>query len=131
MKNEKWKRKAVFTGLFLIIGILFSGCSKSSNTAEINRDMVPQPLDTETLVAPEEIENTTQISRENFEKIKKGMSLMEVELIILGVSRLVSSDEIKGNLTETYRWETADSAKFIEVTLVQNKVVSKNQKGLK
>lgn len=90
--------------------------------------MVPQPID---LVVPVEVENTYQISKENFDKIKKGRSLAEVESIIAGTNQLISTKNVNGKVLETYRWETADSAKYIEVTFENNKVMEKKQKGLK
>lgn len=90
--------------------------------------MVPQPID---LVVPVEVENTYQISKENFDKIKKGRSLAEVESIIAGTNQLISTKNVNGKVLETYRWETTDSAKYIEVTFENNKVMEKKQKGLK
>lgn len=120
-------------GLILIIVVFFIGCSNSSSdtnskSSEINKDMVPQPID---LVVPVEVENTYQISKENFDKIKKGRSLAEVESIIAGTNQLISTKNVNGKVLETYRWETADSAKYIEVTFENNKVMEKKQKGLK
>jgi hypothetical protein len=93
--------------------------------------MVPQPSDLDTLVAPPEMENTHQISKANFDKIKKGMTLQQVELIILGNSKQISSATENGKQIDTYRWETADSARYIQVRFSNDKVVDKSQKGLK
>ncbi len=133
MKYRETGQKRRILGLFFIAALIFTGCSapSSEGNSQFNREMVPQPYDPETLVAPVEIQNDEQLSKENFGKIKNGMKLEEVELIILGNSALISSEVVKGKLNETYRWETPDSARFIEVKFVENKVVSKSQKGLK
>lgn len=132
MRNTKRQMRKNL-GLILIIVVFFIGCSNSSSdtnskSSEINKDMVPQPID---LVVPVEVENTYQISKENFDKIKKGRSLAEVESIIAGTNQLISTKNVNGKVLETYRWETADSAKYIEVTFENNKVMEKKQKGLK
>ena len=59
------------------------------------------------------------------------MSLLEVEILIAGDMRKVTSIKKDGVLKETYRWETKDGSKYIEVLTEDEKVVGKNQKGLK
>ncbi len=121
-------------GLIFIICLIFTGCSNSSpdansNKAEINREMVPQPVE---LVEPPRAENTDEnINKENFDKIKKGMAQFDVELLIAGDSKIMPNENVGGKSTETMRWETADSSKYIEVTFENNKVTDKKQKGLK
>lgn len=119
--------------LILFAAMLFAGCSQQSpeNSPPINRDMVAAPVDPETLVKPVEIENTTQLSLENFNRIKNGMSLLDVEILIAGKSRKVTSKTENNKKKETYRWETKDGSKYIEVSFEDEKVVGKNQKGLK
>jgi PBP1b-binding outer membrane lipoprotein LpoB len=124
-----------FLGLILIIFVFFIGCSNSpsdanSNNSEINKDMVPQPIDVDDLVTPVPLENTDNINKKNFDKIKKGMSQTEVENLIAGLDRRISYANVNGKYIETTRWETADSAKYIEVTYENNKVIDKKEKGL-
>jgi PBP1b-binding outer membrane lipoprotein LpoB len=122
-----------------VFAVMFAGCagsppaSSSSNTqtAEINREMVPQPNDIETLVAPAEFDNSAEFTKANFDRIKNGMSLSDVENIILGSGIPVSSETVKGKLNEVYSWNSADSTKSIEVKFIESKVVSKSQKGLR
>ena len=136
MTNKKKPGKTrKILGLSLTIAVFFTACSNSSShdnsqNSQINRDMVPPPIDLEDLVVPVEVEDTNQVTLESFDKIKNGMSLEEVESIILGNSTLISSKTVNGKLNETYRWEVLDPPAYIEVRLVQNKVVAKSQKGL-
>jgi hypothetical protein len=124
-------------GLVLaVVAGIFAGCAGSpangnGQTAEINREMVPQPNDIETLVAPAEFDNSNEFTKVNFDQIKNGMSLSDVENIILGSGIPVSSEMVKGKLNEVYIWKSSDSTKSIEVKFIESKVVSKSQKGLK
>ncbi len=135
MKIKSMIRPVKLTALLLFAALLLIGCSKntSENSAPINREMVKAPVDSNDLVAPvPPVKNTVeQINRENFDKIKNGMSLFEVEVLIAGDEQKVTSVEKGGILKETYRWELEDGSKYIEVSFDDEKVVGKNQKGLK
>ncbi len=134
MKSRKTIRPLKCLALIFFAALFLIGCSKPEpeNSAPINRDMVEAPVDPETLVAPVELENTAeQINKENFDKIKNGMSLWDVEILIAGKNRKVTSKNQAGVLKETYRWETEDGTRYIEVSFDDEKVVGKSQKGLK
>lgn len=119
----------MFLGLILTLAAGLAVWSAGiGDTSEIDRNMVRQPTDLDDLVAPVELAET--VTKENFDKIKNGMSREDVDSLFAMPNSLISSKQPKGKLTETYRWESDDAAKYIEVTFVQNKVVSKNQKGL-
>jgi PBP1b-binding outer membrane lipoprotein LpoB len=134
MNNKQPLQMRKILGLIFIICLFFTGCSNSSsdansNNSEINRDLVPPPID---LVEPVRIENTDDnINKDNFDKIKIGMSQTDVEILIAGDSKIMSNKNANGKYTETTRWETANSAKYIEVSFENNQVVSKKEKGLK
>lgn len=127
-------RPVSWLALILFAAIFTDSCSKnvSESGTPINREMVQAPVDPETLVKPVvDTENTAeQINKENFDKIKNGMTLLDVEIIIAGTSRKVTSKTENNKKNETYRWETSDRAKYIEVSFVDEKVIGKSQKGL-
>jgi len=126
--------KITFLWILVLINLFFMiGCSgSSSNNSEINQNTVPPPKDLQTLVPPPPVVNDEQINKKNFDEIKNGMSLFEVEVLIAGNNELVSSKmSEKGEKVETYRWETPDSSRFIEVTFQADKVIDKKSKGLK
>jgi hypothetical protein len=126
---SKLKKLGMFLGLILTLAAGLAVWSAGiGDTSEIDRNMVRQPTDLDDLVAPVELAET--VTKENFDKIKNGMSREDVDSLFAMPNSLISSKQPKGKLTETYRWESDDAAKYIEVTFVQNKVVSKNQKGL-
>ena len=75
--------------------------------------------------------NAVNISKENFNKIKIGMSFFEVDMLIAGTYKKITSKADNGKKTETYLWETKDAAESIEVTFENEKVIGKKEKGLK
>jgi predicted amino acid dehydrogenase len=126
---SKLKKLGMFLGLILTLAaVLVVWSAGNADTSEIDRNLVRQPTDLDDLVAPAEIDET--VTKENYDKIKNGMRREDVEALFAMPDSLISSKQLKGKLTEAYRWESEDTAKNIEVTFVQNKVVSKTQKGL-
>ena len=134
MKNRKITRPLKCLALIVFAAVLFVGCANQTNqnVAPVNRDLVKPPVDPKDFPEVPEVKNTTeQINKENFDKIKNGMTLFEVEVLIAGDEKKVTSVEKDGVLKETYRWELEDGSKYIEVLFEDEKVVGKNQKGLK
>ena len=116
-------------GLILIVATVCAvWASGMSDASEIDRDMVPQPYDIEDLVAPVGIDEA--VTKENFDKIKNGMSREAVESLFQKPSAIVLINPPKDKSIETYNWDSDDLTKYIEVTFKKNKVVAKNQKGL-
>lgn len=133
MKNRKIIRPLKCLVLIVLLAAFLVGCSNSANEniAPVNRDLVQPPVDLSEIKIPR-IENTDeQLNKKNFDQIKNGMELIEVEKIILGDVKKTNSVEKDGVLKETYRWENKDGSKYIEVMVEDDKVVGKNQKGLK
>lgn len=121
--------------LVLFAAILLAACSSrtADNSAPVNRDLVKAPVDSEDLTAPvPQVKNSVeQINKENFDQIKNGMSYSDVAMLIAGDDKKTTSVKKDGVLKETYRWELEDGSKYIEVLFEDEKVVGKNQKGLK
>ncbi len=128
-ENSKHISIARYIAGLLIFVVLIAGCSGSSSTNQQipASDDVPPP---DTLVAPIPPENAENISKENFDKIKDGMSLSEVEMIIAGTNELVSTEQIDDKKIEKYKWETVDSTRAIEVTFENDKVIAKKDTNL-
>lgn len=138
-KTQQMIQNRKFFVFILLLAVFIAGCSNSpsnansrgANSSEINKNMVPEPIDEKSLVAPVPPENDVNISKENFNKIKNGMSFFEVDMQIAGTYKKITSKTVNGKKTETYLWETNDAAKSIEVTFENEKVIGKKEKGLK
>lgn len=66
-----------------------------------------------------------------FDKIKVGMSLAEVEKMLGDKGMLVSTMDVNGKKTQIYKWSNDNFTSYIDVTIENNKVIEKKDKGLK
>jgi hypothetical protein len=66
-----------------------------------------------------------------FDKIKVGMNLAEVEKMLGDKGMLVSTMDINGRKTQTYKWSNDNFTSYIDVTVENNNVIEKKNKGLK
>ena len=155
MKNTNFKTLMALI-LFISAGIFF-GCSGKTETAvESNRkensnqaananltSYFPPPTPENVKTPMNAAENpktnesgggssrsTSAISKANFEKIKEGMTLQEVEKILGGEGLNVATKIVNGRQTETFKWTSDNFTTYIDVVFEKNKMVEKKEKGL-
>jgi hypothetical protein len=81
--------------------------------------------------APVSEDDGKVVSKANFDKITNGMSYQQVVKALGGdKGMLVSTMNLNGRETQTYKWSNADYSKYIDVIFEKEKVVEKKQKGL-
>lgn len=71
------------------------------------------------------------LTKAAFGKIKVGMSLAEVEKMLGDKGMLVSIMDVNGKKTQIYKWSNDNFTTYIDVTIENNKVIEKKDKGLK
>jgi hypothetical protein len=147
--------KGHILGLFLLtIAVISAGCSSK---AEATKGVQP-PVQKREVAAPTPTPETTpnhnpsavmpqdgdpefpatpmqtssvQLSKTDFEKIKVGMDLVEVQELMGDKGMLVSTMDVNGKKTQIYKWSNDNFTSYIDVTIEKNKVIEKKDKGLK
>ena len=72
-----------------------------------------------------------KLTKSTFEQIKTGMTLSEVEKLMGDKGMLVSTMDVNGRKTQIYKWSNDNFTTYIDVTIENEKVVEKKDKGLK
>jgi hypothetical protein len=137
-------------GTIMLLAAIYCGCASTAeppaqtnaNRAE-NRTVAvksPEPSRTPVEAVPpvsgpdaETAPNSVaggSLSRANYEKIKEGMTLGEVEKILGGEGLKVSTMTVNGRETEIYKWTNDNFKSYIDVVFEKNKVVEKKEKGI-
>jgi hypothetical protein len=91
---------------------------------------VPQDGDME-YATPEPRKTSPTLTKVAFDKIKVGMSLADVERMLGDEGMLVSTMDVNGKKTQIYKWSNGNFTSYIDVTIENNKVIEKKDKGLK
>jgi len=71
------------------------------------------------------------LTKTAFDKIKVGMNLAEVEKMLGDKGMLVSVMDVNGKKTQIYKWSNDNFTAYIDVTIENNKVIEKKDKGLR
>jgi len=71
------------------------------------------------------------LTKLTFNKIKTGVMLEEVEMLMGEKGMLVSTMDVNGRKTQIYKWSNDNFTSYIDVTIEGGKVVEKKDKGLK
>jgi hypothetical protein len=74
---------------------------------------------------------SVKLTKAAFEKIKVGMTLAEVEKMLGDEGMLVSTMDVNGRKTQTYKWSNDNFTSYIDVVIENGKVAEKKDKGLK
>jgi hypothetical protein len=91
---------------------------------------IPQDGDLD-FSTPAPQKSSATLSKAAFDKIKVGMSLAEVEKMLGDKGMLVSIMDVNGKKTQIYKWSNDNFTSYIDVTVEDNKVIEKKDKGLK
>jgi len=75
--------------------------------------------------------SAANLTKASFEKIKIGMTLGEVEKTLGEEGMLVSTMDVNGRKTQTYKWSNDNFTSYIDVVIESGKVAEKKNKGLK
>lgn len=73
----------------------------------------------------------TNLTKATFEKIKIGMTLVEVEIVMGEKGMLVSTKDADGKKMQIFKWSSGNFTSYIDVTIEDGKVTGKKEKGLK
>jgi hypothetical protein len=148
------KKGHILALLLLAVGGISAGCTTRAET--IKKDAPPPPKKevTATTQTPsygmnddpysgrqldEDFEYSTpapqkssaKLTKTNFEKIRVGMTLGEVEKLLGDEGMLVSTMDVNGRKTQIYKWSNDNFTSYIDVTIENGKVAEKKGKGLK
>ena len=91
---------------------------------------MPQDGDLE-YSTPAPQKSSATLTKAVFDKIKVGMSLAEVEKMVGEKGMLVSSMDVNGKKTQTYKWSNDNFTTYIDVIIENNKIIEKKDKGLR
>ena len=107
--------------LFLGLAILLAAYFKEDNVPIVNQEQQGD----ETFVTQDE---GTPITNNQYERIKEGMTINEVENI-LGKGKKYSEAEVEGNKTETYlwSWKTGNQSNLVGVVFYNGELHSKSK----
>ena len=75
--------------------------------------------------------SASAITKANYEKIREGMTLAEVEKILGDEGLKVGTNTINGRTTEIYKWTDDNFTSYIDVIFEKDNVVEKREKNLK
>ena len=132
MKNSL---NIVFVALLFIV--LGCNCSKKFGDFAVNTQSNQPvanstPLTANTTTAPGSPTNGKQssLTMEQYNQVKNGMTYQEAVAAVGSEGTEVSSTEISGYKTATYKWE-GENYSFIFLTFQNDKLISKTQTNLK
>ena len=74
---------------------------------------------------------SANLNKASFDKIKTGMTLDAVEKLMGEKGMLVSTMDVNGRKTQTYKWSNDNFSTYIDVVIENGKVAEKKDKGLK
>lgn len=147
-------KKGYILGLLLTLAGISAGCATRAETVRQTEPPVPPR---ETAVAtqtpgtrmnqdpyyerqfdgdmeystPAEQKTSENLNKATFTRIKPGMSLAEVEKMMGEKGMLVSTMDVNGRKTQTYKWSNDNFSTYIDVVIENGKVAEKKEKGLK
>jgi Domain of Unknown Function with PDB structure (DUF3862) len=122
-----------FVGLFLMLG----ACAALMSSVDTDKDYladkktISEKVDTPAVSTPEPaVKENDEVTMEEFNKIKNGMTYEEVVKIIGFEGTEMSSSEIGGIKTIMYSWQNDDGSNM-NAMFQNNKLNTKAQFGLK
>ena len=141
-------------GIFLTaIALISAGCAANGETVKKNEPPAQkkeaEPIGKPSEVKPERIEMTSnkenetdspksapqktseRLTKANFDKIKIGDSLEDVEKMMGDKGLLVSTMDVNGRKMQIYKWANDNFSSYIDVTIENGKVIEKKDKALK
>jgi hypothetical protein len=156
MKNfiRAYKKGYILGLLLLAIAGISAGCTTNAETTRPTEPPVPKREVAATTQTPSynmnhdpyserqfdgDFEYSTpapqktsvNLTKATFNKIRSGMALAEVEKMMGEKGMLVSTMDVNGRKTQTYKWSNDNFSSYIDVTVENGKVAEKKDKGLK
>jgi len=111
--------------LFIIIGIIGAATGDKKSTPDTTSS-APSAASSDSKSTPAPEENKPAITKENYDKIKKGMTMPQVKKI-LGEPSMVSESETPGvGKMDMHHYQETFGTEAIDITYLNGKVYTKN-----